>query len=183
MRQRSHWSTASFQFPNRRSSNSPVHCVTTTRQLGSGCMRSALSRPIATSFRNDVAGKPTGHIARSNCHLALPTRGTPVSSRLWTATRTRLLGMLRARPSKSPLWLTLPARQPQIRPAIAPIQAPRSHSRDAALRPTDFSHWRCNEKSLVYWEPKLRPPSSLWSFERHGRPLDLLFQRSLDRRL
>ena len=26
------------------------------------------------------------------------------------------------------------------------------HSRDAALRPRDFSHWRCNEKSLVCFQ-------------------------------
>ena len=36
-------------------------------------------------------------------------------------------------------------------PATTPIHAPRSHSRDAALRPTDFSHWLRNEKSLVYY--------------------------------
>ena len=66
----------------------------------------------------------------------------------------RLLGMLRARPAKSPRSATFPACQPHFDTTQSPTQPPRSHSRHAALRPTDFSHWLRNEKSLVCCRPK-----------------------------
>ena len=85
----------------------------------------------------------------ANGRCVLRSRVAAYCSRVFAFIKMRLLALLRARPPKSPLRHTLPPRSPHLRAARARNQPPRSHSRGAALRPTDFSHWQGNEKSLV----------------------------------
>ena len=60
--------------------------------------------------------------------------------------------MLRAGLAESLLRLTRRPRQPHFDTTNAQLSFHAPPSRDAALRPRDFSHWRTNEKSLVcFW--------------------------------